>query len=510
MNLPKKNILANYIGQIYVMAISIFVMPLYLKYMGAEAYGLVGFFILMQVFLNLLDAGFSPTLGRQVAEARGNQEKFKTFFRILRSVEIIFFLLSVTVILLVYTVSYWISAEWIKADSLGQDTIQYCIVLMGIILSIRWFTTVYKSGINGFEDQVWLNKVNILIATLKYLGALLLLIFISQDIKVFFYYQLMIGIIEVIFLNLRMYKLLPINEIKSNILSFKIDITAMKTIIPFSMSIAYTTLIWTLLMQFDKLILSSVLSLDKFGYFSIIILISSSLVAIATPVFLAISPQMTVLLSAGESIKMKNVYRKMTQLITWIVLSTSLLICIFSKEILYILIGDLEASIWGSNILIFYTLGYAFFVLGSFQYYLQNSFGDLRYYVRGASVLVFFQIPLMYYFVVEYGAIGSGVLWLFFNFLWFIVFTFIIHNKFLPKFHLKWLLKDMIPILIFVVLLAFLVKQFIHFEISILTNKWILASEILIIGILFVLVSSLSISIVQEKIKNLINKKVKI
>lgn len=510
MNLPKKNILANYIGQIYVMAISIFVMPLYLKYMGAEAYGLVGFFILMQVFLNLLDAGFSPTLGRQVAEARGNQEKFKTFFRILRSVEIIFFLLSVTVILLVYTVSYWISAEWIKADSLGQDTIQYCIVLMGIILSIRWFTTVYKSGINGFEDQVWLNKVNILIATLKYLGALLLLIFISQDIKVFFYYQLMIGIIEVIFLNLRMYKLLPINEIKSNILSFKIDITAMKTIIPFSMSIAYTTLIWTLLMQFDKLILSSVLSLDKFGYFSIIILISSSLIAISTPVFLAISPQMTVLLSAGESIKMENVYRKMTQLITWIVLSTSLLICIFSKEILYILIGDLEASIWGSNILIFYTLGYAFFVLGSFQYYLQNSFGELRYYVRGASVLAFFQIPLMYYFVVEYGAIGAGVLWLFFNFLWFIVFTFIIHNKFLPKFHLKWLLKDMIPILIFVVLLAFLVKQFIHFEISILTNKWILASEILIIGILFVLVSSLSISIVQEKIKKLINKKVKI
>ena len=510
MNLPKKNILANYVGQIYVMAISIFVMPLYLKYMGAEAYGLVGFFILMQVFLNLLDAGFSPTLGRQVAEARGNQEKFKTFFKILRSVEIIFLLLSVAVILLVYTVSHWISVEWIKADSLDQETIQYCIVLMGIILSIRWFTTVYKSGINGFEDQIWLNKATILIATLKYLGALIILIFISQDIKIFFYYQLIIGILEVVVLNSRMYKLLPINEIKDDIFSLKIDITAIKIILPFSMSIAYTTLIWTLLMQFDKLILSSVLSLDKFGYFSIIILISSSLIAIATPIFLAISPQMTVLLSAGESIKMENVYRKMTQLITWIVLSSSLLICIFSKEILYILIGDLEASIWGSNILIFYTLGYAFFVIGSFQYYLQNSFGDLRYYVRGASVLAFFQIPLMYYFVVEYGAIWSGILWLFFNFLWFMIFTFIVHNKFLPNFHLKWLLKDILPILILILLLAFWVQQFVHFEISILTNKWILTSKILIIGIFFILVSSLSMSIVREKIKNLTNKKEKI
>lgn len=507
INLPKRNILANYIGQIYVMALSIFVMPLYLQYLGAEAYGLVGFFILMQVFLNLLDAGFAPTLGRHVAEARGNYEKFKRFFILLRSVEIIFFLLSIFVILLVYTTSYWISREWINSNTLEINTIQYCIVLMGIILSIRWFSTVYKSGINGFEDQVWLNKVNIFIATLKYIGASIILIFISQDIKIFFYYQLMIGILEVIILTLRMYKLLPMNEIKNDIFSLKIDITAIKIVLPFSMSIAYTTLIWTLLMQFDKLILSSVLSLDKFGYFSIIILVTSSLIAIATPIFLAISPKMTVLLSSGENIKMQEIYKKMTQLITWVVLSSSLLICVFSEQILYILIGDIEASKWGANVLILYSLGYAFFVLGSFQYYLQNSFGDLKYYVRGASLMVIFQIPIMYYCVSEYGAIGSGLVWLIFNFLWFIFFTWIIHNKFLPNFHLKWLVKDILPILLFILFLAFLVQQFIHFEINIVTNRWILMLKILIVGISFLVISSLSMNIVRIKLKQLYKNK---
>lgn len=510
MNLAKKNILANYIGQIYVMSISIIVMPLYLQYMGAEAYGLVGFFIIFQVFLNLLDAGFSPTLGRQVAEARGNYEKFKLFFRLLRSIEIIFFLLSILVILLVFSISNWISQEWIKANILRQDTIQHCIVLMGIILSTRWFSTIYKSGINGFEDQVWLNKTNIFIATLKYLGALIILIFVSQDIQIFFYYQLAVGIIEVIILNLRMYKLLPICEIKIDIFSLKIDIEAIKIIVPFSISIAYTTLTWTLLMQFDKLILSSVLSLDKLGYFSIIILISSSLIAIATPVFLAISPKMTVLLSSGENIKMQDIYKKMTQLITWIVLSCSLLICIFSEQILYILIGDMEASKWGQNILIIYSLGYAFFVLGSFQYYLQNSFGDLRYYVRGASIMVIFQIPIMYYFIIKYGAVGSGLVWVTFNLLWFIFFTLIIHNKFLPNFHLRWLLKDIIPILLIILFLSLLVKYFINIEINILTNRWLLIFKILIVGIFFVLISSLSMSMVREKINDLIKKKRKI
>jgi hypothetical protein len=40
----KRNILASYASQIYVTLVGILVLPLYLKYMGAEAYGLVGFF----------------------------------------------------------------------------------------------------------------------------------------------------------------------------------------------------------------------------------------------------------------------------------------------------------------------------------------------------------------------------------------------------------------------------------------------------------------------------------
>lgn len=36
-----KNIIANYISQTYVALIGIVILPLYIKYMGAEAYGLM-------------------------------------------------------------------------------------------------------------------------------------------------------------------------------------------------------------------------------------------------------------------------------------------------------------------------------------------------------------------------------------------------------------------------------------------------------------------------------------
>lgn len=43
MSILKKNIIANYASQLYSAGIGILILPLYIKYMGAEAYGLVGF-----------------------------------------------------------------------------------------------------------------------------------------------------------------------------------------------------------------------------------------------------------------------------------------------------------------------------------------------------------------------------------------------------------------------------------------------------------------------------------
>ena len=86
----KKNVISNYLGQIYVSLVGIAVFPLYLKYLGAEAYGLVGFYIVLQSWLMMLDIGLTPTLARQVAYARGNGEDFSILYKQLRSMEVFF------------------------------------------------------------------------------------------------------------------------------------------------------------------------------------------------------------------------------------------------------------------------------------------------------------------------------------------------------------------------------------------------------------------------------------
>src|SRR5665647_2375777 len=91
----KRNILANYLSQLYVTLIGIVMVPLYIKYMGAEAYGLVGFFAMLQAWFNLLDMGLTPTMARETARYRGGATDALTYRRLVRALEGIFFIVAI-------------------------------------------------------------------------------------------------------------------------------------------------------------------------------------------------------------------------------------------------------------------------------------------------------------------------------------------------------------------------------------------------------------------------------
>ncbi len=61
------NILANYASQLYASLLGILLVPAYIHYMGIEAYGLVGFYAMLQGWFVILDMGIAATLNREAA-----------------------------------------------------------------------------------------------------------------------------------------------------------------------------------------------------------------------------------------------------------------------------------------------------------------------------------------------------------------------------------------------------------------------------------------------------------
>src|SRR5204863_3614200 len=140
----RRNIFVNYVSQVYVALIGIVMVPLYLKYMGIEAYGLVGFFAMVQAWSQVLDFGLSPTLGREAAKFNAGVTAAGSLNMFLRLLEIIFGVFGVAIIALSWALGPWVAESWLKLDALAPADVARCVGVVGIVLGLRLVSGVYR------------------------------------------------------------------------------------------------------------------------------------------------------------------------------------------------------------------------------------------------------------------------------------------------------------------------------------------------------------------------------
>src|SRR6187549_3857121 len=108
----KRNLAANYVGQAWVALVGLAFLPLYIRYLGAEALGLIGVFTLMQAWLTLLDLGITPTLNREMARFTAGGHSPRSIASLLRSLEVVGVLLALAIVTAVWAVSGYAARAW--------------------------------------------------------------------------------------------------------------------------------------------------------------------------------------------------------------------------------------------------------------------------------------------------------------------------------------------------------------------------------------------------------------
>lgn len=166
----KLNIVASYVSQLYVTGIGLLILPLYIKYMGAEAYGLVGFFSMLQAFFALLDLGLTPTIGRETARYRGGSINALMYAQLFRALTVIFVFIAVIGGLGLWLFAKIIATRWLTVETLSLDVVTFSIEVMAISVALRWLCGLYRGVITGSEKLVWLSIFNVLIATLRFIA----------------------------------------------------------------------------------------------------------------------------------------------------------------------------------------------------------------------------------------------------------------------------------------------------------------------------------------------------
>ena len=159
--------------------------PIYIKFMGIESYGLIGIFTTLQVIFALLDVGLGSTLTREMARLSVLPHKGQEMRNLVRTLETLYWGIAVFVGITVVLLSPFISHHWVKAGQLSPKTIEQAFLIMGFIMVFQMPIGFYSGGLMGLQKQVLLNVINVCMNTLRGIGAVLILWLVSPTIQAF-------------------------------------------------------------------------------------------------------------------------------------------------------------------------------------------------------------------------------------------------------------------------------------------------------------------------------------
>ncbi len=441
----KRNIVANYVSQVYGTLIAILVVPIYVRYMGIEAYGLIGFFTMLQVWFQLLDLGLTPTMAREAARFRGGAVDALALRSLLRALEGLFFALAAAGTVLVIAGSETIAGGWLKVENLSLAEVGNAIALMAPIVAMRWIGGLYRGTIGGFERLEWLSGFNIVMATARSVLVIPFLIYVGASPTHFFGYQLGVSILELAVLAAQSYRLLPP---AGNGRPLPWRWHPLRGVLGLSLGIAFSNSVWVAVTQTDKLVLSKLLSLTEYAYFTLAVLVASGVIVIAGPVSVALQPRLNKLAAEGNEEDLMQTYRNTTQLVGVIAIPAALILAFFSEQVLWAWTGNADIARNAAPVLTLYALGNAILVLGAFPYYLQLAKGDLKLHLIGNAIFLFVLIPALVWATWRYGVTGAGYAWVGAHLAYFLLWIPRVHNRLVKGLHRQWLLRDVGGILL--------------------------------------------------------------
>jgi O-antigen/teichoic acid export membrane protein len=434
----RRNVVANYVGQSWRVVIGLAFVPIYVRYLGVEAYGLIGVFAMMQTWLGLLDLGMRPTLGREMARFGAGAHDAQSIRDLLRSIELVVLALALPTALGIWAASGWLARGWLDVDRLPLDEVARAIALMGLVAVLRFAENVYASALVGLQRQVLQNVVTGAAATLRAVGAVAVLAWASPTVEAFFLWQGLVSLLTVGVLAAAVDRILPRSPRPA-----RGSWTALLDIWRFAAGMMAITVLSLALTQVDKLLLSRTLPLETFGYYTLAGTVAASLYALTGPINAAFYPRFVELATqGGREAELRAAYHLGAQLVTVLVGGAAITIIAFAHPVMFAWTGDPALADRVAPLAALLTLGTMLNGLVNVPYQLQLAHGWTSLTIRVNVIAVAIIVPAILWLVPRYGAPGAAWAWVALNGGYVFFEVSVMHRRLLRGSAAAWYLRD--------------------------------------------------------------------
>nr|WP_321278085.1 oligosaccharide flippase family protein [uncultured Vibrio sp.] len=414
----QKDTLVNYISRGYLGLIGIAISPLFFHFLGSESFGIISVFTVIQTWLQLLDLGLSNTLSRESAKYKSGCYKKNEFNNLLKYIRLFYFILSFCLFFLALHFSEEIAnSEWFNTEQVSSNDIVIYVQIMAACISLRWLSIPFRSILVGFSQHTVLAKVDILMATYRSPICFLLLYVFEANLMTYFVIQLSHSIILIFLLYIASKDCLNKFVLNDRTPFKNKEKLSYKAIANFTAQMLFTTIVWLIVSQFDKLYLSKNLSLSEYGMLTIAIQLSSVIMLLSSPFSVALLPRLTSFKVSGEIEKYVDTYINAFHFSMSILVPVCCVVFFFSDEILLLWTKSLKISEYGGDIVRIYILGNLLMAIGAFAYYLLFTSGNLKPHVKMSIFSGVILLPTYVYAINNYAALGSATTWVIYNLL---------------------------------------------------------------------------------------------
>src|ERR1700722_9028437 len=442
MSVLKKNFTANVVGKMWTTAMSFIFLPYYIKLIGIEAYGLVGIYIALLALSNVFDLGLGSSMTREMARLSAKPTEPEEFRNLTRTLEVIYWTTGAFIAASLVFAAPFISEHWINAKDLPKETIRQGIFCIGIALGSLWPSFLYIGGLMGLQKQVSINAINVSVATVRGVGMIVILTYVSSTIQAFFLWQIITNVIQTTLTAMVLWKNLPKG-------TSRFDLQILRRLKGYAMGITGITVVGMICIQLDKMVLSRILSLDMFGYYTLASSIACALSHISVPIYSVFFPHYSQLISLNDNERISSVYHASCQLMSALIIPTALFVVFFSSELILLWTQSVEMVQKTTLLVKLLMTGMLFNALALLPTTLQYAYGwtKLSLYLNLCNLAC--MLPLMYWSASRFGAEGAAWIWIVMNFVFLVASVQIMHQRIVKHEKLRWIGQDVgLPLLI--------------------------------------------------------------
>jgi O-antigen/teichoic acid export membrane protein len=427
------------VSSIWTALITFAVVPIYLRYLGIEAYGLIGFYATIQTIFLLLDLGLAPTINREIARnlASGDTNEAQ---KLLHTMAVIYWSMASLGTLIIILLAPLISEHWLQLKYISQQTVYHALCLMALTFAFRFPSELYQSALIGMQRLVTTSIINICTVSLANLGGIFVLAYVSPDIEFLFIWQATCGLIHTLVMRRAAWI-----HLRSTNEPLRFRLAHLKQTWKFATSISLITLSAIALSQFDKLLLSKLLSLPDFGLYILATNVVGGLYVFVSPFFRSMYPRFSTLVALGDNTKLTELYNRATWLLASLIFPVSIILVFFPYDLLYAWTGNHEISLQTAPLVRVMALGSVLHAVMHLPYAIQLAFGMPRLPLKINGLLLLIMPPLTYILASSFGTIGGAISWLIFNLLYFTIGIYLTHRHILRGVAIDWIVREVLP-----------------------------------------------------------------